>query len=244
MLAPSITADLIEMAAMLAALFISALVWRKSVRRGWLLASAGAIIIGVVTWSGVFGLLESPPLFDGLRYPWFDNLLLLVVSLAVILAIPNGLQRAGLTFRQDGPGLIPAMIVAVGLVALLTWTAVTNVFGDPAFSVEPLAFNWLASIPAEQVFFRGLILALVLEAFGARRTVLAAELNWGIIPAGLVFGLAHLTSVSGGEIVFNTFQTLWTCFGGLLLGWLRQATGSLLLPYGVHAYGNGIHYFI
>lgn len=63
--------------------------------------------------------------------------------------------------------------------------ATQNIFGAPDFSWEPFLYNAFAVGPAEELFFRGPICALVLEAFGARKTILKAEMNWGMIPAAL-----------------------------------------------------------
>ncbi|WP_158272085.1 CPBP family intramembrane glutamic endopeptidase [Marinicauda salina] len=233
------------MGAMLGVLLLSGLIFRKSVRPGWFLASIGAIIVGLGAWARGYGWIHEPAVFDQLSYPWFDYVLLGAVSIAIILAMPDGWRRSGMTLRHTGPGVPWALGLSLALCGFLTYTAVADVFGSPEFELEPVAFNAFASVPVEELFFRGVIVALMLEAFGARRTLLRAEMNWGLIPAAVVFGFGHLTSVSGGEeIVINYFQTLWTVFGGFVLVWLRVATGSLLLPFAVHLYGNLIHFFI
>jgi membrane protease YdiL (CAAX protease family) len=240
-----LTADLIEIGLMLASLLLTAAIFRKRVQTGWLLASIGAILVGAVAITEGFGLIPEPAIFDRLRFGWFVFALLGAVSLAMIAAIPNGWQRAGLTLAQNGPGVRAALIVSLAVCALITWMGTQDIFGAPRFSLEPLLYNALAVGPAEELFFRGVIFALVLEAFGARKVMLSAEMNWGMIPAALVFGFAHFTSTPGGEeIAFNYFPTLWTTLGGFILAWLRQASGSLLLPYVVHVYGNNIHYLV
>ena len=240
-----LTADLIEIGLMLASLLITAAIFRKRVQTGWLLASVSAILAGAAAFTQGFDLVPRPEIFDGLRYNWFVFALLGAVSLAIIAAMPNGWQRSGVTLAQNGPGVRWAVFVSLAVCALLTWMATQNIFGAPDFSWEPFLYNAFAVGPAEELFFRGLIFALVLEAFGARKTILKAEMNWGMIPAALVFGFAHFASTPGGvEIAFNYFQTLWTILGGFVLAWMRQASGSLLLPYVVHVYGNNIHYLL
>lgn len=240
-----LTADLIEIGLMLASLLITAAIFRKRVQTGWLLASVGAILVGAVALTQGFGLIPRPEIFNGLSYNWFLFGLLGAVSIALIAAIPNGWQRSGLTLAQIGPGVRSASFVAFAVCALLTWMATQNIFGDPSFRWEPVLYNAFAVGPVEELFFRGVVFALVLEAFGARKTILGAEMNWGMIPAALVFGFAHATSTpAGAEIVFNTYLILWTTLGGFVLAWMRQASGSLLLPYVVHVYGNNIHYLL
>ena len=262
-----LTADLIELATMLGVVVIFALILRKQVRPAWLLASLGAIVAGIAAVHRGFGLIPEPAIFDALRYPWFNFALLAAVSFAIILATPQGRLRSGLTFRQRGPGVVPALLVSLVVCGILTYTAVADVFGTREATVEWISFNLLAIGPVEELFFRGVVFALVLEAFGARRVFLGAEVNWGgsprdaqgparrvflgaevnwgIVPAALVFGFAHFASTPGGEeIVFNYFQTLWTSLGGLVMGYLLQASRSLVLPYVVHMYGNLIQYVL
>jgi membrane protease YdiL (CAAX protease family) len=240
-----LTAHFIELGLMLSVLFLSAFIFRRRVRIGWLLAAAAVIAAGMFAQTSGFRLIPMPDVFRATGWNWWGFLLLGAVSIAVILVMPNGWRRSGVTVRQTGPGVIPALMVSLAVCALITYLATIDVFGAPSLQLDALAFNAFAVGPFEELFFRGVVFALVLEAFGATRIFLRAEMNWGIIPAALVFGFAHFTSTPGGEeIVFNHFLTLWTCIGGLILAWLRLASGSLLMPYGVHVYGNCIHYFL
>ncbi|MBI1801740.1 MAG: CPBP family intramembrane metalloprotease, partial [Chloroflexi bacterium] len=89
--------------------------------------------------------------------------------------------------------------------------AITQLFGR-ATVPSALAAGLLAAL-GEETFFRGIV---------------QAEL--GLVPAALLFALLH-----GGR-GFNLLA-LWAVLEGLLLGWLYQLSGNLLLPmiaHGVH----------
>ena len=76
-------------------------------------------------------------------------------------------------------------------------------------------------IPA--IFAGGLLAALGEETFF--RGILQRE--WGILPAAVLFALAH---VGRGLKIF----TVWALLEGLVFGWLYQLTGNLLVPMIVH----------
>lgn len=239
-------AELIEVGAMLATLLFFAALFRNRVQWGWLGATVLTLIAGSFLSDRSFWPFETPVFFAQLNYNWLSFLILGVVSLSIIAALPQGWRRCGVRLTHDGPGVNTALTVALALGGLLTAFALMDVFGQgPRDDYEAITFNLLAVSPSEELFFRGIVLALCLETFGARQTILRAELNWGLVPAALIFGFAHLTSTPGGEtIAFNWAMTAYTSWGGLMLAWMRQASGSLALPIAVHGYGNAIQYIL
>ncbi len=57
----------------------------------------------------------------------------------------------------------------------------------------------------------------------------AIQRDWGLLPASLLFGVAHLGG--SGTLVFGA----WAGVMGLLLGWLARLSGGLLAPIVAHA---------
>ena len=152
-----LTAQFIELAAILGALLLSALIFRKHIKVGWLLASVGAIVLGMFALTSGYRLIPIPDFFDQFRFYWWGFFLLGAVSLAIVAAMPNGWQRSGLTLAQRGPGVRAALIVSLAVCALITWIGTQDIFGAPSFDWEAIAFNALAVGPFEELFFRGVI---------------------------------------------------------------------------------------
>lgn len=88
----------------------------------------------------------------------------------------------------------------------------------------------VVSLP-EELFFRGMLLHLLMRRFPPRGKLLGVGFGWAVILTSLAFALVHLPK--GGDP-----RALATFFPGLLFAWLRLRTGSLLAPTIVHAASN------
>ena len=88
-----------------------------------------------------------------------------------------------------------------------------------------LATLWLAAA-GEEMIFRGYAFQLLIEKMGPFATIL---------PAGVIFGLAHMSNPHSGVLaVINT--VLW----GILLGYAFVRSHDLWLPLGLHFGWNAV----
>jgi membrane protease YdiL (CAAX protease family) len=145
-------------------------------------------------------------------------------------------KRAGLSWREMGftwtqrPGsLRPALLLsAVVLGGHFLWMSFSLFRLD---GVTPETWLYQASMPGlvEEPLFRGVLLALLDRAFTARRTGFGVSFGWGAAVVTLVFmalhgvRFGHLTGVLPAALLFL---------------WLRQRTGSLVMPILVHNLWN------
>lgn len=83
----------------------------------------------------------------------------------------------------------------------------------------------------EELFFRGCLLTLLERALPPRRRFLGGGLGWALIISALMFALIHVPK--DGDL-----RSLATFFPGLLFGWMRSSTGSILAPTLAHAASN------
>ena len=83
----------------------------------------------------------------------------------------------------------------------------------------------------EELFFRGFLLGLLERRFPPRRRVLGGGIGLALVLSALAFAVIHLPK-DGDPRALATF------FPGLLFGWMRSATGSILAPTLVHAGSN------
>ena len=83
----------------------------------------------------------------------------------------------------------------------------------------------------EELFFRGYLLARLEEAFPPRRRFLGGGVGLGLVLAAALFAVAHV-------LVDFDPRRLAVFFPGLLFGWMRSATGSILAGSVVHAASN------
>jgi membrane protease YdiL (CAAX protease family) len=83
----------------------------------------------------------------------------------------------------------------------------------------------------EELFFRGLLLHLLEKALPPRRRLLGGGIGWALVISAALFAVIHLPRDWDP-------RSLATFFPGLLFGWMRSATGSILAPALAHASSN------
>jgi len=89
------------------------------------------------------------------------------------------------------------------------------------------------------LFYRGVGLALLNRAFGKNRYLFGARIGWGLIIVSVLFGLVHGVGLTDQlKLEIDLSGVLLTAGAGFLLGWLRERSGSLVLPIAAHNLGN------
>jgi membrane protease YdiL (CAAX protease family) len=83
----------------------------------------------------------------------------------------------------------------------------------------------------EELFFRGFLLRLLERRFPPRRRWLGGGVGWALVLSAAAFAVIHLPK-DGDPRALATFVP------GLLFGWMRSATGSILASTVTHASSN------
>ncbi len=83
----------------------------------------------------------------------------------------------------------------------------------------------------EELFFRGFLLGLLEKRFPPKRRILGGGIGLALLLSALAFSVIHLPK-DGDPRALATF------FPGLLFGWMRSATGSILASTLAHAASN------
>lgn len=85
--------------------------------------------------------------------------------------------------------------------------------------------------PGEEFFFRGYIQSRLNAAFGRQFRFWGVPWGWGLIIASLMFGFMHVLNTFNpflGKYDLYVWWGVWTVFGGLLFGYVREKAGSIL----------------
>jgi len=125
---------------------------------------------------------------------------------------------------------------------LFTWLAMSG-DNDPA-SAETMAFQLTMPGLEEEPFYRGIFLLALNEALRGRVRALGIEWGWGAFLSSALFGMAHAFGFDDGALSFDLMTFLMTGVPALILVWLRERTGSLLLPILLHNFGNSVGLFL
>ena len=215
------------------------LIDRRNFAPKWLLVAMGLFFVNDAALTRVYGTL--PDVIGG-DWNWVGKGLALVITLAVASHPAFGWERSGLTLKQKPGTMLSAMVISAVLVALFTYFALSS--DEGAASAETVAFQLTMPGLEEEPFFRGVLLLALNEAFRGRFKVLGIEWGWGAFISSALFGMTHAFGFEDGAFSFDLMTFLLTGLPALILVWLRERTGSLLLPILLHNFGNSIGLFV
>ena len=100
-----------------------------------------------------------------------------------------------------------------------------------ALSLEWCAVQWLVVGLPEELFFRGFLLDRLERRFPPRHRILGGGVGIALVLSAAAFALIHLPK-EGDPRALATF------FPGLVFGWMRSATGSILASTIAHGGAN------
>lgn len=207
---------------------------------GWLLVAAGLVLINDALLTNFYH--HGPRLLPASSWNWQGKLLALMATL-IIAALPAfGWRRSGLTLRQDAKGWRSALVVAILVGAVFVYVALR--LPNEAIDRETLAFQLTMPGLEEEPFYRGILLLALNEAFRSRARILGIQLGWGGLLSCALFGLAHAFSYAHGAFAFDPMTMALTAGPALIAVWLRERTGSVLLPILLHNFANSISILI
>jgi uncharacterized protein len=99
------------------------------------------------------------------------------------------------------------------------------------FTAEFCAVQLIVVALPEELFFRGFLLGLLEKRFPPKRRLFGGGIGLALVLSSLAFAVIHLPK-DGDPRALATF------FPGLLFGWMRSATGSILASTITHAASN------
>jgi uncharacterized protein len=167
--------------------------------------------------------------FAGLHWPWQGKILEILWPFLFILVYRRlSFSEIGMTLKLNSGSLRPIVLIALLLVLLPTVIGVAFGGRMPA-NIETLLFEMTMPGIGEELVFRGVFQSLLNRAFGKPRTLLNAQVGWGLILTALLFGAVHLVTIGKTGIVHFHIGHMLSALGiGLALGWIRERGGSLL----------------
>ena len=173
---------------------------------------------------------------------------LALIPCLVVVALAAGMTADELGLAREHLvtglwwGLQAFVVVSLALVVAASLPALRGLFDDDRVDVGAGSMLWravvvipLATVVMEELAFRGVLLGLLRRLVDDRPAVLVAA---------VLFGLWHVpgTLDDGPGAVIGT--VLATAFAGVVLGWLRLGSGSLVAPVLTHVATNSVAFVL
>lgn len=213
---------------------VGAMLFERNFRFKWFMASLALFVLYDLLLTRGFYAIPNIP--TDARWNWSGKALA-AIGMLLIASLPTfGLKKAGLTLAQRNGFLTPLIVTAI-LGASFFILAISDGSGPADF--ETIAFQWTMPGIDEEMFYRGVLLLALNEAFKSRVDVLGAQIGYGGLLSSLLFGLVHALAYDDGGFAFNIETFAVTGLPSLILLWLRERTGSLFFPIVAHNFANG-----
>ncbi len=208
-------------------------------RPGWFLTAIAVYGLYMIAIFKGGALISLDQYFEGLQWNWGGKIASIAMTVAVfaVLAMTTksvSRESAGFTLRQNPGSVVPALIATV----LLAASGIGLEFlGADGPSMDPERLAYQATMPGldEEPFFRGVFLAVLAAALPSRGlSLLRARITGAGLLMTLLFGLGHGVGIEDGKPFISWIYIVVTGYLGFGLLWIRERTGSVLLPILAH----------
>jgi membrane protease YdiL (CAAX protease family) len=166
---------------------------------------------------------------------WSGKLYSVLFALALLYICRTILTTndVGLTLHQSDGSLLPTCMVVL---ALAVWSYIVGI-SSPKGEPDPKTLLYLAVMPGlnEELIYRGYLLGILDKLMPSKLRLFAAPVGWGAIVTSLLFGLLHgFWLDSSLTIHINVIALRNAAISGFIFAWLRERTGSLMMPIVAH----------
>ena len=147
-----------------------------------------------------------PKVTSGLQWNWVGKVAAIATTLIAYALLPAALRAEAGLFAKPRPPEWRSVLLVAAATALLFWTVAWSSSNRTPVTGETLLFQ--ATMPGldEESSFRGVLLALLVGAFGKPLHFAGVRLGWGALPVVAFFGLAHtLTTLAAPSIEWKDF---------------------------------------
>lgn len=212
---------------------------RRNFSAPWLIIAA--LLVAVNDGLLALGYGWLPDVVGG-TWNWQGKLMALAVTIAMAALPAFGLRQVGLTLSHTAGSLNAAAPVAAAYCGFFVLIAL--LFPAEPASAEDVAFQMTMPGIEEELFYRGVLLFALDQAFRGRKRLLGVDWGWGAVLSSMLFGLTHAFGYSDGAFSFDPITMALTAIPSFIAVWLRLRTGSLLLPVLLHNFGNSLSFIL
>lgn len=209
--------------------------WRENLDTGMTFALVSGVIINgcgyMVLWVRGIAVTGAP-----------GAVVLAGCNIVVLFLILFLFKRRDRVYSGDQPNYIPNVLILLGL--LMLPIVVGGYTGRLSrIVVSTVVWQFLFSGFGEEIKFRGYYQSRINQEFGRPFSFFGVDFGYGLIVSSLLFALAHVLnpfSPFAGSYELAWWWGLFTFFGGLTLGFIREKTGSIIACGIVHGLPDAV----
>lgn len=227
----------VQWAIALAAIAVLALTRVIRVNFVWLGAAMLIYALNVAALS-LKRFVPLPSALGDLHWNWAGKIAAILASIAVVIGLwavaRKPPKESGFTLIQKPGSFVPAVVATALLIALKIGVEIVGADGR-SLDVERILYQ--ATMPGldEELFWRGTLLLALSEGLRGRRwNVAGAQIGLGGAVTVLLFALGHGMAFQGSGWIVDYVGIAVTGTFAFGLLWLRERTGSVLVPIVAH----------
>lgn len=170
-----------------------------------------------------------------LLYGWSGKLYSVVLAIGLLFLVKPWLtlEDLGITLKQKEGSLLPSALIVLALAAWSLRVGVNSPKGE--FDLGLLIFMAIMPGLNEELIYRGYLLGILNILKPPKFNLLGAPVGWGFILTSVLFGLLHGVWFDENlTLQLDAIAITNATFSGLVFAWLRERTGSLLIPIAAH----------
>jgi hypothetical protein len=182
--------------------------------------------------------------FFPLYYNWLGKLLQFLWPLVVVYIFKwMTSKEVGFCLPKKSSDWILAGILGLGIPTF--FFLIDLLFGGESnptpFFLKSILFQFSMPGLAEELVYRGIILAIFNRYFDKPWKIFNVSIGWGLICTTLLFTAVHVVIFfpRTGEIRWDFTPFIPVFFTGFILGWLREKTKSVWPSVLMHNFVNG-----
>jgi len=164
---------------------------------------------------------------------WWGALIMAGVEIALLFALGWLLKRKP---TQNESGILVGAVLLIACSNLTQKATLNNAVSAFVFYIFFLGLG-------EELLFRGYIQSRLNAAWGRPFKFHGVNWGWGIIITSVLFGFMHVLNIGSlirGDWQLEWWWGFWTFFGGLVSGFVREKTGSIVAPTILHGLPQAI----
>lgn len=209
-----------------------------------------AILTGIIVLNSVaIVVLNSDRLPSVLlSQPWFEGFIshttMWMMSLILILIVSKGKLRSfgfclGKNYKT-AQIIIPGAIVGFALGTVLhSFPEGSDTFHLDYSFAQTVFFVWFYASVSEEILTRGLIQSFLIPLSEHGFYIFGVKISLPVVTGALFFGLMHAALLTTGMALFPVISiVIFASILGLIAGYQREQTGSIIPAILVHAIGN------